>query len=299
VAVPSTLLNARRAYVPGTVSFTEMRSQAPREDELERPRGIRLDVVASKAVAVARRPVRAGNGREAERVAGLLHEAHVLGAVVGERALHEGVGVDAAAQTLLETELRERDLARRRRGLELGHGPVPDPVRLDADAAGLERRELVPADRLVVDAERAERLLVRKRTVAVEEADRDEDHRRVAVALEDRQRVLEVVAVPVVEGDENRAFRKRGRLDVVGAHLLERDGLVPELGEQRHLLGEDARGTVVGFGCRSFTLWYMRTRSVRSSAPSSAPAPVIVSPIARYTPFFRSCFARSARIAGV
>ena len=29
VAVPSTLLNARRAYVPGTVSFTEMRSQAP------------------------------------------------------------------------------------------------------------------------------------------------------------------------------------------------------------------------------------------------------------------------------
>ena len=29
VAVPRTLLNARRAYVPGTVSFTEMRSQAP------------------------------------------------------------------------------------------------------------------------------------------------------------------------------------------------------------------------------------------------------------------------------
>ena len=29
VAVPSTLLKARRAYVPGTVSFTEMRSQAP------------------------------------------------------------------------------------------------------------------------------------------------------------------------------------------------------------------------------------------------------------------------------
>ena len=29
VAVPSTLLNARRACVPGTVSFTEMRSQEP------------------------------------------------------------------------------------------------------------------------------------------------------------------------------------------------------------------------------------------------------------------------------
>jgi hypothetical protein len=82
---------------------------------------------------------------------------------------------------------------------------MSDPVRLDADPARFERRELVPPDRLVAHAQRAERFLVRKRPVAFQEPDRDEDDRGVAVPREDRQRVREIVPVPVVEGDEDGA----------------------------------------------------------------------------------------------
>ena len=159
---------------------------------------------------------------------------------------------------------------------------MPDPVRLDPDPPGLERRELVPADRLVADAERPQRLLVRQRTIAVEEPDRHEDHRRIAVALQDRQSVLEVVAVPVVERDEDGSAGKRRAVDVVVAHLPQRDRDVSELGEQLPSAPRRrAVGTVVGFGWRSLTLWYMSTRSVRSASPSSPPAPATVSPIAR------------------
>ena len=59
---------------------------------------------------------------------------------------------------------------------------------------------------------------------------------------QDRQGVLEVVAVAVVEGDEHRADRKRSAVDVVVPHRLERHGRVAELGEERHLLLEHPRG---------------------------------------------------------
>ena len=198
------------------------------EDELERAWRIRLDVVATEPVAIARRSIGARDGREPERVAGLLYEAHVLGAVVGQRALDERIGVDLPPEPLLEPQLRERDLASGLGGLELRYGPVPDSVRLDADAACLERRELVPADGRVANAERAQRLLVRQRAVPVEKSDRDEDHCWITVALEDRQRVLEVVAVAVVEGDEDGAGRQWSAVDVVIAHLIERHRRVAE-----------------------------------------------------------------------
>ena len=63
---------------------------------------------------------------------------------------------------------------------------MADPVRLDADAAALELGELVPAERPVEDAALREVLLVRQRRLVVEVADRDEEHRRVAVALRAR-----------------------------------------------------------------------------------------------------------------
>ena len=98
---------------------------------------------------------------------------------------------------------------------------MADAVRLDTDATCLEGREIVPLDRLVANALRSQRLLVRQGTVAVEEADGNEDHRRVAVLPKNGQSVLEIVAIPVVERDQDRAGRKRGAVDVVVAHLLE------------------------------------------------------------------------------
>ena len=77
----------------------------------------------------------------------------MLRSVVGERPLDECVRLDLAPEALLEPELRDRDLARRRGRVEVGERPVPDAVRLDADPARLERGELVPVDRLVLDAE--------------------------------------------------------------------------------------------------------------------------------------------------
>ena len=53
VAVPRTLLNTRRPYVPGTVSLSRDEVARAREHELERPRRIRLDVVAPQPEAVA------------------------------------------------------------------------------------------------------------------------------------------------------------------------------------------------------------------------------------------------------
>ena len=79
----------------------------------------------------------------------------MLGSIVRERALDEGVRIDAATEALLEPELRERDLAGGLGRLELGDRAMADPVRLHADPAGLERDQLVPADGLVAHAERA------------------------------------------------------------------------------------------------------------------------------------------------
>ena len=61
------------------------------------------------------------------------------------------------------------------------------------------------------------------------------------MALEDRQRVLEVVAVAVVEGDEDGAGRKWSAVDVVIAHPIERHRRVAETVEEADLLREDRR----------------------------------------------------------
>ena len=87
-------------------------------------------------------------------------------------------------------------------------------------------------------------LVVGERAPVADVAERREEHRRVAVLLERGQRVLEVVAVAVVERDQDGLRRQRGAVDVVGEHGVEPDDRVAELGEQRHLLrrnGSSAR----------------------------------------------------------
>src|SRR5918996_629084 len=175
----------------------------PGEHQLEGPGRIWLDVVPPEAEAVARGPVRAGDRRERDPVARLLDEARVLGTVVRVRALDEGERLDFASKPLLEAEFRERDLARGLRRIELRERTVPDSVRLDADPTGLELGELRPVDGLVADAEEPQRLLVRERALVVEEADRDEEDGGIPVTAKNRQGVLEVVAVAVVEGEEH------------------------------------------------------------------------------------------------
>src|SRR4029079_12706053 len=96
---------------------------------------------------------------------GVRHTPDMLGALLGRRPLDEGVGVDPTAEALLEAELRERDLARCLRRLDLCRGTLPDSMRLAPDSPVFERRELVPVDRLVADAERPQSLLVRQRTI--------------------------------------------------------------------------------------------------------------------------------------
>ena len=239
-AVPRAALSARRACVPSTVSLTEIRSHAPARTSSNVRARIRLDVVAAEPEAIACRPVRPGDRRERELVARLLHEARVLGPIVRERPLDEGVRLDLAPEALLEPELRDRDLAGRLGGLELGERPVADAVRLDADPARLELGELVPVERLVPHAEQTQRLLVRQRA-ARRRGTRSGTKTTAGIAVppQDRERVLEVVAIAVVEGDQDRAGRKRRPVQVVVAHRVERHRRVAELAEQRHLLRED------------------------------------------------------------
>src|SRR5207248_10091661 len=83
------------------------------EDELERPRRVRLDVVAAQLQWIRRRRVRAGHGGERDVVARLAHEAEMYRLVVRLRALHVGERTNRPAQALLEPELRQRDRTRR------------------------------------------------------------------------------------------------------------------------------------------------------------------------------------------
>ncbi len=162
------------------------------------------------------------------------------GAVVRLGALHVREGAHRTAEPLLEPELRERDLARGLVHVEVGERPVADAVALDADPAGLELRQLVPVERRVDEPLRGEVLLVGQRPRVVEVADRDEDHRRIAVAAQDGERVLEDVPVAVVERDQHGARRQRPHSGDVVEHGVERDDLVAELAEHRHLLVEEA-----------------------------------------------------------
>ncbi len=134
----------------------------------------------------------------------------MLRAKVREGSLDERVGVDLSPETLLEAELRDGDLSKRLGGLELGEPPMSDAVRLDANAAGLELGELVPVERRVLDSQAEECLLVRKGPRVVEVRDRREDDGRKSVLTQDREGVSEVVAVAVVERDQDSSLRKRG-----------------------------------------------------------------------------------------
>ena len=92
---------------------------------------------------------------------------------------------------------------------------MSDAVRLDAYAAGLELGELVPVERRILDSEAEESLLVRKGPRVVEVRDRREDDSRKSVLTQDREGVSEVVAVAVVERDQDSSLRKRGAGDIV------------------------------------------------------------------------------------
>ena len=158
--------------------------------------------------------------------------------VVRLRALHVRERAHGPPERLLQPQLRERDLARGLVHLEIGQRPVPDAVRLDAHAGGVEVGEIRPLERPVEDAAAGQMLVVRQRPRAVEIADGDEQHRGVAVLLEHRHGVLEVVAVAVVERDQHGAVRQRHAVDVIREHVVERDRGIAELAELRELLVE-------------------------------------------------------------
>jgi hypothetical protein len=81
-------------------------------------------------------------------------------------------------------------------------------------------------------------LLVRQRQAVAEVAERDEQHRRVAVLLEHTCGVLEIVVVAVVERDQHGLRRQRLPVDVVREHGVEIDDFVAELPQLVHLLVE-------------------------------------------------------------
>ena len=114
-----------------------------------------------------------------------------------------------------------------------------DAVRLDADAFALQVRKLLPFDRAVEDALRRQMLLVRERMTVVEIADRNEQHRRVAVLAQHAGGIVEVVVVAVVEGDQHSSVGQRLAVDVVAEHRIEIDHRVVEVAQLVHLLVED------------------------------------------------------------
>src|SRR5262249_13318611 len=83
-----------------------------RENELERPRRVRLRVVAMQLQRVGLRPVGARDRGEGDVVARLLEQAEMDEAVMGLRPLDVGERANAAPEAFLEPELREDDLAR-------------------------------------------------------------------------------------------------------------------------------------------------------------------------------------------
>ena len=201
--------------------------------------------------------------------------------VVRLRALHVRERAHRPAELLLEPQLRDRDLARCLVELEIGERTVADPVRLDAHAEPLELASSLPVEGRVEHAVRGEVLLVRQRLTVADVRERDEQHRRIAVLLQHGHRVLEVVAVAVVERDQHGALRQR--------LAARRSGRAPRRGRRRcsraRAAAPSARRTATtGIDIRlpgmSLTLWYMSTRRLRPS-PLTTPMPLAVSPIAR------------------
>ena len=206
--------------------------------------------------------------------------------VVRLRALHVGVRAHRPARAAPRAAASRRAISRSGLvELELGERPVRDPVRLDADAARLELARARPSR--ASGCERRARAGAPRAAAASrprDVADRDEDHRRVAVRCEHRQRVLEVVAVAVVEGDQHGARRQRRAVDVVVEHRVEVDDRCSRARRAAPICSSKTRRPAPSSGSsgRSLTLWYMRTRSVRSaSSVDGAGRRSTVSPIVR------------------
>src|SRR6185437_475713 len=113
------------------------------------------------------------------------------------RALHERERVHRPAEPLLEAKLRDRDLPGRFVQLEVRERAMADAVRLDADTEPLELAELVLVHGRVEHAVRGEMLLVRQWLPVADVGERNELHRRIAVAVQYRRSIDEVVAVAV------------------------------------------------------------------------------------------------------
>src|SRR2546425_6543531 len=148
-----------------------------RQNELERPRRVRLDVVAAQLQRICARRIRTGDGGESDVVTGLAHEGEVHRLVVRLRTLDVRERAYGTTQPLLETQLRECDLARCLVHLEVREGAMRDAVRLDANSRAFQGGELLPLDRAVEDALHSQVFLVRQRMPIVEVADGHEEHR--------------------------------------------------------------------------------------------------------------------------
>ena len=158
---------------------------------------------------------------------------------------------------------------------------MADAVRLDAHAGSVQLGEVRPLERPVEDAAAGQMLVVRQRPRAVEVADGDEQHRRVAVLLEHWHGVLEVVAIAVVERDQHGAIRQRRAVHVVREHVVERDCRVAELAELGELLVEERDGhgdRVLGL---VVDLVVHEDPQRPRVAVSTMPAPVAASPSVR------------------
>ena len=272
--VRSAAFSARARVRPGDGVLERKQVARTCEDELERPRRVRLDVVATQAQPVGAGRVQAGRRGEGELVAGGGDERKVTSP---DRALHVREGAHRPPEPFLETLLRERELSRRLVVSELGQRRVADPVGLDPHAERLELGERLPVERRVLAAVARGRTLVRERLTVVEVRDRDEEHGRVAVLLEHRRRVVQVVAVAVVERDQHRPSRQWATVAVVVEHGVEVDDGVAELAQQAQLLvelrdgdGQRRRGAVVDLVVEQHAEQRRRSNRSTSRRPAAA-----------------------------
>ena len=126
------------------------------------------------------------------------------GLVVRLGALHVRERAHRPAEPLLEPELREHDLARASSTARSASGRwlIPcDSTRMPAASSSASSPQSTVA---LITPRGARRSSCGSGRSSVEVADRHEDDAGIAVALEHRRGVLEVVAVAVVERDQHR-----------------------------------------------------------------------------------------------
>src|SRR6266540_6847368 len=194
---------------------------------LETIRVVRWDRERAPSVATRRSVAGAGQGlAQVGRGAGVVPER------VGEQ-LH------GLRETSLEHSLRALELGTALGGRELGEGAMRGAVRLDRDTASHELTEVLPiAERLLGLALEVEEV------AAAHEVRRHEEHRRIAEALEPRQRDMAHRAVAVVEGYESRALRQPFRLGEPEEEGGQVDWLPATVPQHPELLGEGGLGNV-------------------------------------------------------